>query len=118
MALAERIPGLNRAASATLGLVDRFKRLKDNPYSRDKFGPGRAGDLAYVLLRSKETKCEFIGDPCKARPTRTLDYDWNGDGDRIPLCDEHLKPAMKAVRVDLQKNGRDTVFGYNGFGRA
>lgn len=87
---------------------------------RKEFGSGRLGEKAWQLV-SFGVPCEAIigGHQCGIPAIGTTDYDVLGDAEITPHCsEEHHRLIMEGVNHDLSAQGRSTVFGRNGFGRA
>jgi hypothetical protein len=88
--------------------------------TRASFGEGRPGEMAWRLISGGAT-CEALikGEPCGKRAIGTTDFDVLGDMDQKPHCSpEHDMLMRKGIAADLHKQGRNTVFGINGFGRS
>ncbi len=100
------------------------ERLPEKPaVLRENFGPGEAGELAYLGIASG-LPCEAFVDPerkqiCGKLSNRTVDFDVAGHGDYLPSCSPvHSASIRESIAGDLARQGHTTVFGENGWGRA
>jgi len=88
---------------------------------RSEFGKGHLGETSWQLISGGAT-CGAIGqsgNPCGNPGIGTTDFDVLGDAELVPHCNlEHHRKIIQDVRRDLEAQGRNTVFGRNGFGRA
>lgn len=88
---------------------------------RRQFGRGMAGTLAFRTIASG-TSCEAIlngqGAICGEPADRTVDFDVLGTCDFIPSCPAHERDIGDRIVEDLDRQGRYTVLGKNGWGRA
>lgn len=104
--------------------IVRSNGEQDPQITRDMFGQGKAGDMAFLLITHPDTHCEAIlsegGEQCQDRANQTLDFDVFGSLEMIACCGngEHWKFINKRVAEDLAREGLDSAFGRNGFGRS
>jgi hypothetical protein len=98
-----------------------MKESERKPALRDNFGPGHAGDLAYLAI-SRGTICEEIDKDdtqCEKISDRTVGFDILGNYEFIAVCSQkHADLAKKKLVIDLAKADRIANFDTNGFGRA
>lgn len=98
-----------------------MKEIDNRLILRENFGPGRAGEIAYLTVL-QGIACEVIDKQnlkCEKTSDRTIGFDVLADYQIIPVCSrEHAVLAMEKVIVDLSKSGRTPSFDENGFGRA
>ena len=102
-------------------MVEREPERK--PVLRESFGPGTAGELAYLGILSG-LLCEAYLDNkvrkemCGKLSDRTVDFDVAGHGDYLPSCSaKHSASIRENISGDLERQGHSTVFGENGWGR-
>lgn len=88
---------------------------------RREFGKGRAGSLAFRAIAGG-IGCEAIlddrGNRCQVPADRTVDFTVLGSDDFVPSCFSHKELIEKRILADLEEQGRSTVIGRNGRGRA
>lgn len=83
---------------------------------RRDFGRGRLGKSAFRMI-VQGIECG-LGN-CLEKGTQTLDFDVLGSAEQLPVCSpEHRTLLIEGIELDLNRIGRSTVFGRNGFGRA
>lgn len=97
-------------------------QVQEGIVRREDFGPGHAGNLAFIAV-SGGTPCETYIDDAKTKcgqpPIGTVDIDILGDVDPFPYCSgEHAVTLQNQLLEDLHRQGRNSVPGRNGFGRA
>ncbi len=96
---------------------------EDMPITRDMFGEGKAGELAYVWISQGNQVCEAIvndeGEKCGKRARGTVDFDVYGILEMVLYCGDevHALKIEKIVDTDLIKVGMSSSFGRNGCGR-
>lgn len=105
-------------------MVEQVKQkasLKELAGLRKEFGRGAAGKLAFKTI-VRGASCEAILDKqgalCGQRADRTVDFDVLGSFDFVPSCAAHEKFIGTRILTDLERQGRTTVLGRNGWGRA
>lgn len=89
---------------------------------RENFGQGVAGKIAFAMVASG-AKCEARtgenGKECSELSQGTLDFDVMGYLDTVPVCGNECTVFEKGmIDSELAAQGRSTVFGINGKGRA
>lgn len=100
-------------------MKERNQQSEIKPILRDNFGPGKAGEIAYLTIISGAF-CEVIlTNPCNNISDRTIGFDVSGNYELVPACSsKHEAVIKKRVKKDLQKIGQIVSFDSNGFGRA
>lgn len=87
----------------------------------NEFENNRLGKSAHFMLENG-AKCEARvgsdGARCGKEADQILDFDVLGCAEQIPVCQEHIHAVMGVIQEELERQGRSTVFGSNGFGRA
>jgi hypothetical protein len=97
------------------------KAPKYNLVSRENFGPGMAGEKAFLAIAS--------GAVCESKTThkdkqnplgdRTVGFDIGGAYDFVVVCSEACEQAVRnIIEKELLELGRVPSFDKNGFGRA
>lgn len=88
---------------------------------RRQFGKGAAGKLAFRTIvggASCEAMLDEQGILCGEPADRTVDFDALGTYDLVPSCGAHEKLIGTRIITVLERQGRTTVLGRNGWGRA
>ena len=89
---------------------------------REDFGPGYAGNWSYRTVLSGAPCVTYIdeyGNMCGDPPVGTVDIDVRDDLEFFPFCSpEHQQLVQEQILSDLHRQGRSSVPGVNGFGRA
>jgi len=91
--------------------------------SRDYFGPGKTGQMAFELIEGG-VSCGVVikNELCGNRAKETLDFDIPKirQVEFVPVCsDKHKAIAQRDIAAELKKKKYiATGFGRNGFGRA
>lgn len=89
--------------------------------ARENFGPGKAGESAFRII-SLGAFCETRlddGKPCGEVAKQTLDFDIIGELEQMPVCGlGHRSIEVNRINEELRAEGRNTIPGFNGFGRA
>lgn len=102
-----------RHHSITEGVKVSLSQAKEE---RRGFGRGRLGRAAFRMV-AKGRECGL--NNCLEKGTQTLDFDVLGSAEQLPVCSpEHRALLEERIEQDLNRIGRSTVFGRNGFGRA
>ena len=98
-----------------------MKETEKKPVLRESFGPGKAGELAYLTVLQR-TFCEVIlpeDEKCTKASDRTVGFDVSSVYDFVAVCGiEHEELTKKRIEDDLAKAGQFSSLDRNGFGRA
>lgn len=86
---------------------------------REQFGPGKAGELAYLAL-AQGIPCEnTLTHEEKRMANRTIGFDVSANYEFIAVCSDECEDIVKkTVEKDLLRIGQLPSFDRNGFGRA
>lgn len=103
-------------------MVEQRASLRSLLELRRQFGRGSAGKRAFRVIASG-VLCEALldgqGSVCDQRADRTVDFDVLGSFDFVPSCGAAHEELIGArILADLERQGRITVLGRNGWGRA
>jgi hypothetical protein len=89
--------------------------------SRDFFGEGNAGNLAYEVVKSGEPCALYIDDQktrCGKKPIGTVDIDNAGNLELYTFCSlEHYERLKEDLYSEIFSKGGRTTPGTNGLGR-
>lgn len=99
-----------------------MKEIERKPILRESFGPGRAGELAFLAI-SQGTPCEsrttHKEDEDKPNANRTIGFDVSSNYEFVAVCSDKCEEVTKkCVENDLLLAGQLPSFDKNGFGRA
>lgn len=105
-------------------MVEQVKKrvpLRELRMLRKEFGSGAAGKIAFRVIASGAS-CEAMlgkqGILCGKSADRTVDFDVLGGYNLVPSCETHEEFIGTRILTDLGRQGRTTVLGRNGWGRA
>lgn len=89
---------------------------------REDFGPGYAGDWSYQTVLAGAMCVSYIDEnktECGKPSVGTVDVDIRATLDLFPYCSaEHAERLELDLVEEIEAQGRFTVPGRNGFGRA
>lgn len=100
-------------------MIESEPRRKPVSVLREDFGPGRAGELAYLTV-VQGTPCESKLIHKEQKPAnRTVGFDVSANYEFVAVCSDECEEATKkSVEKDLLLAGQIPSFDRNGFGRA
>ncbi len=93
--------------------------------SRDQFGPGNAGNIAFSIVSFGEGCATYVPDektqdqrPCGLPSQMTVGFDIGSSYDALGACTNEHRDELKEQIKSTSPNPNSISFDHNGFGRS